>query len=252
MNKIILLSLFSFSLAVNAFGIKDLNQKSICGVDDRVFSYDKKIGRAQDSLDARGGCTITMIGKTCAISAGHCKDVLKFVEFNPKHPDANGEGGHAEPEDIYEIDQASIEAVYDYSEDWSVFKLKPHAKSGTLAGEVYGTYPVSFKKPKKGDTVIITGYGVDRNRPERYCTQQTHSGLITKVGTFSDDIKYKVDTEPGNSGSSVILESTGEIIAIHTNGGCSEYDGSSANSGTLIAKNKKLQAAITSCLNSDQ
>ncbi len=243
-------SLFAFNLN-SIFKVNSMEQKSICGVDDRVFSYDTKIGRAQDTLDARGGCTITMIGKTCAISAGHCHSVLKFVEFNPKHPDAQGQGGHADPADIYEVDQSSLVYKYSYSEDWSVFRLKPHATTGKLAGEVYGTYPVSFEKPKNGSIVRITGYGIDRVHPERYCTQQTHSGPITKLGFMNDNISYKVDTEPGNSGSAVILEDTGEIVAIHTNGGCSEYDGSNANSGTLISNNKKLQKAITNCLNAD-
>lgn len=248
MKKLLLATTLLLTSTTFAFSLKDFNQKSICGDDDRVFSYDQKIGRAQDSLTAKAGCSITMIGKTCAISAGHCKSVLKYVEFNPKHP---VDGGHADSEDIYEVDQGSIESVGTYSEDWAVFRLRPQAKSGRLAGEVYGTYPVSFESPKKGDSVAITGYGIDRVNPERYGTQQTHSGLITKVGTFSDDIRYQVDTEPGNSGSSVILESTGEIVAIHTNGGCSSYNDSGANSGTLISNNKKLQKAITSCLNSD-
>lgn len=252
MKKILISSLFLIGATSNAFTLKYFNQKSICGpTDDRVFSYDPKIGRAQAEATDKAGCSITMIGKTCAISAGHCEPVLKMVEFNPKHPDSMGTGGHATPEDIYRVDQRSITHVYNYGEDWAVFQLKPHAVSGDLAGEVYGTYPVSFKKPKKGAEVIITGYGIDRVNHERYGTQQTHSGLITKVSTFSDELKYRVDTEPGNSGSSVILESTGEIVAIHTNGGCSDYSNSTSNRGTLISSNKDLQKAIKSCLNSD-
>ena len=60
--------------------------KTICGVnDDRIPSTDSPIGRLLDSRTGTGGCTLTMISKSCAISAGHCKRVIKVAEFNTQH-----------------------------------------------------------------------------------------------------------------------------------------------------------------------
>jgi V8-like Glu-specific endopeptidase len=43
-------------------------------------------------------------------------------------------------------------------------------------------------------------------------------------------LRYRVDTEGGNSGSPVVDEATGMSISIHTNAGCTSGGGS--NSGT--------------------
>ena len=53
----------------------------------------------------------------------------------------------------------------------------------------------------------------------------------------------------GNSGSSIILELTQEIIGIHTHGGCTSFGGT--NQGTLINEHKKLVAAIKACLDTE-
>jgi V8-like Glu-specific endopeptidase len=54
----------------------------------------------------------------------------------------------------------------------------------------------------------------------------------------------------GNSGSSIILESTNEIIGVHSHGSCGVWG--DYNEGTLISKNKKFKAAIQECINSEK
>ena len=56
--------------------------KSICGpTDDRRFHEDPRIGRIS-SDESQLKCTATLIGKNCAITAGHCVALLNYVEFN--------------------------------------------------------------------------------------------------------------------------------------------------------------------------
>lgn len=235
----------TFSVAQSA------EKKSICGVDDRVPSRDMKVARLVKSQGS-GGCTATMIGRTCAITAGHCKSVMVLAEFNTPMSQ-NGKAQGSQPEDTYEIDQSSI--FYKnggMGQDYAVFKVRPNSITGQYPGDVQGHYNVSFAIPKEGDILRITGHGVDYSDPDRHLAQQTHTGTMSRKSRWGSQstLNYRVDTMGGNSGSSVIMEATNEIIGIHTHGGCStsSSDTSSANAGTSIGAIKVLRDAIEQCL----
>jgi V8-like Glu-specific endopeptidase len=223
------------------------NEKTICGeTDDRVPSYNPKVARALGSITEPAGCTITMIGRTCAISAGHCHTTFGFAEFNTPLS-ANGSIQHPGQEDIYEIDKSS--AVYTnggQGNDFAVVRIKQNSLTGKLPGDAQGHYDVSFEMPAEGDMVRITGYGADYGDDDRNFAQQTHSGPITTLNRGSSVMNHQADTMGGNSGSSIIHEKTGKIIAIHTHGGC--YSRGGSNASTLIASHDKLKQAIQSCL----
>ena len=191
-----------------------------------------------------------MIGDNCAITAGHCVEALHYVEFNTPASSRNGDVQNGKPEDLYLVDKSSIQYEDKIGSDWAVFKLLPNKITGKLPGEIQGTYPVNFKTPRRNATVTITGYGLDRNDPDRNLAQQSHSGPIASISLFGSTFQHKVDTMGGSSGSSVILEKTGEIIGIHIQGGCTSNGGK--NTATLISKNKLLKEAIKSCLNSER
>lgn len=219
-------------------------EKSICGVDDRVPSDMPKIGRLLGSMSDTGGCTVTMIGKSCAISAGHCSGTFGYAEFNTP-PSIDGNIQHPADEDIYPVDRAKT--VYEYSgigNDWAVLRILPNQITGKYAGDVQGSYEVSFQKPDSGDIIRITGYGLDRSDPERNLAQQTHTGEITRIRGSA--LYHVADTMGGNSGSSIIRESDGRIVGIHTNGGC--YSRGGSNSATVISENEELREAIEACL----
>lgn len=238
--------------------------KSICGPsDDRVVSSNPKVGRLLEDRSGEGGCTVTMISKSCGISAGHCRTVLGVAEFNTPGS-VNGNIQHPEEKDIYDIDTASIKYKNGGpGNDWAVFKLKPNKETGLYAGEVQGTYAVSFEVPEVGTTLRITGYGLD-SEPDKNLSQQTHTGALESVGTEDRDtgdeddwngrpystMQHTVDTMGGNSGSTILRESDDMIVGIHTHGGCSAYGGE--NMGTVIAKHPEAMAAIKSCLESDK
>ena len=70
--------------------------------------------------------------------------------------------------------------------------------------------------------------------------------MVVSVYKSKGLILHRVDTQGGNSGSSIINESTQKIVGIHTHGGCFTMGGT--NIGTLLANHDKAQEAIKSCL----
>lgn len=229
---------------------------TICGEsDDRVLSYNQKIGRLSE-LGKYKGCTITMISNSCAITAGHCflyKDASKMiVEFNVPHS-KEGEPQASSPEDTYEVDASSV--VYESfltGNDYAVFKLKNNSITKSEAGVMQGFYNVSFETPALLEKIRITGFGVDEFDGLKTFSQQTHTGLITRLPTPTSPIysqsviRHNIDTTGGNSGSSIIRESDEMIIGVHTHGGC--YADGGNNEGTLISAHEKFQEAIKACL----
>jgi V8-like Glu-specific endopeptidase len=249
MKKLAMMALIS----LQAFGMN----KSICGMnDDRIPSDVKPIGRLLDSRTGSGGCTLTMISDSCAVSAGHCKSVLKVAEFNTPMS-RGGNIQHPEAEDVYDIDQSTI--VYANNgpgDDWAVFKVKRNNITGQFPGAVQGYYPVKYTAPSIGTELRITGYGLDRSEPTKNLAQQTNTGKLMTLGTGSvwqgraeSRLTHGVDTMGGNSGSTIVIEGTNEIIGIHTHGGCGRTGG--ANQGTAISKHDRVKQAIRNCLASE-
>lgn len=223
--------------------------KSICGeTDDRMRSYDQKIGRLSAGGEHRG-CTVTMISESCGITAGHCEPALEYAEFNTPLSNDEGEAQASSPSDFYLIDQDTVQLEYTgLGNDWALVNFKRNSITNKLPGEVNGFYEVSFQKPIKGSQVIITGYGTDYDNPEKNFVQQIHSGKLESTGGIFGRklLEYTTDTTGGNSGSSVISARTGKIIGIHTNGGCRADGGS--NKGVMIHGHQKLIEAIKTCL----
>jgi V8-like Glu-specific endopeptidase len=230
------------------------SEKSICGdTDDRILSNDAEVGRAS-KREGKIGCTATMISKTCAISAGHCLEAISKVSFNVPNTVDNSPQASKQA-DTYFLDKSFIKHKQNgEGDDWVVFKLQKNIVTDLFPGEAQGFYKTRINKlVKKGQRVKITGFGADRSDPLRNFSQQTHNGIIKKVGGFlasKSRLGYNVDTMGGNSGSSIILEETNEIIGVHSHGSCGVWG--DFNEGTLISKNKKFKAAIQECITSEK
>ena len=243
-STVIISLLISFS--VNAAS----SHKTICGkTDDRSISSDPKVGRLMRNLAPRGSiCTLTMISKTCAITAGHCEGAFNHVQFNTPLSSEAGEVMLSETKDTYQIDRSKSDLRYRFKRDWGVVKVKKNSETEAFAGDVQGFYKVNTEdRPSKEDNIMITGYGSNGVKNERHYAQKEDSGTIERV--TSKYIYHNADTTGGNSGSSIINEATSEIVGIHTNGGCLEEGG--ANKGTLIYGNRALIRAINKCLASE-
>lgn len=225
----------------------NIEDKSICGrQDDRTFSYDTKIGKAVKIANSRIGCTVTMIDKSCAITAGHCLEHLKFVEFNIQHPNSDGSYPTYNSKNLYPVIESSIKYKNINYLDWAVIKLLPNSETGLLPGVVQGYYDVSSKKPRKRERVFITGYGIDNLYSDIMPLQKTHNAKLRKISLLHHTLTHFVDTKPGNSGSAIIHEESNKIIGIHTNGGCDDRE--KDNLGTLIYNNFELNLAIKNCI----
>lgn len=236
--------------------------KSLCSERDQRRPYqDLRMGRLSDGFSA--SCTVTMISKSCAITAGHCVYYMydkALVEFDVPLSDGKNIRPSA-PQNRYRIDESSIVAVdKGYGRDWAILRLLPNEETKLLPGEVAGFYPVSFETPPAGTQVLVAGYGkVYDTSSDLYGTLQFHEGKILNIGPyqFVDPITgaagekilmldHDVDTLGGNSGSVLIRQPEGDIVGIHTHGGqCGEKSG---NRGTLVSQHVELQDAIRNCL----
>lgn len=219
--------------------------KSICDdSDSRTPSFELPIGRILQT-GAPAGCTVTMIGRTCAISAGHCLRTFEEVHFNTPLS-SNGQIQLPDEEDIYFVDKDSI--VHEYrgiGADWAVLRIQQNELTGQWPGDVQGYLPTSFAPRRVGDYIRITGYGRAAG-PDVNFAQQTHIGPIVTLDPQRHILRHRADTTGGNSGSAVVDERTGEIIGVHTHAGCTSRGG--ANHSTLAEAHQDLQEAVYACL----
>lgn len=123
-------------------------------------------------------------------------------------------------------------------------------KTNLYPGSQYGYFSVrTLNKVEQEEKILIAGYGADYEDIYAHFAQQSHYGKIRKIGGLFNSksrVAYDIDTMEGNSGSPIILESTQEIIGVHSHGYCEIWG--PYNEGTLISKNEKFKTAITECL----
>lgn len=226
---------------------------TICGEDNRQFSNDNPIGRLAKA-GMHKGCTVTMISNSCGVTAGHCIP-MHYAEFNtPKSKD--GKGVASKARDQYLLDKKFLKYRYDRKTDWGVVRFSRNKKTGLYPGQAQGYYSMELNSLNIRPYIRITGYGRD-TEADRNFSQQTHTGqvLTTEMRNGDGRFFYNADTMGGNSGSAVIDESSGKIIGIHTNGGCSTtttWSEDQKNRGSIIATNIAFKLAIHSCLVSEQ
>ena len=250
-------------------------QKTLCGADSRVASTDARVGRTN-----MGGCTAWLTSNGSVLTAGHCldgtrppdgtPDLTGSIQFNPPASLANGTTQAATAANQYPINNATRVGAFDgdnnLGDDWGVFGLNPNNTNGDRAHLTRGFFRMTRENPSAGNTIRITGYGVDdtpagsgggpccRRNSSGVCTstncnaqnmtEQTSTGsYVDQQGTSGRFFhRYATDTEPANSGSPIIWNTNGYTIGIHTNGGCNS-DGSGANQGTSFEHNP-LEVAI--------
>ncbi|MFG0293290.1 MAG: trypsin-like peptidase domain-containing protein [Phycisphaerales bacterium JB065] len=222
-------------------------QRSICfGIDDRELSDDPRVARI-----APIGCTGWMIDdcNNCFLTAGHCTGSgSQVVQFNVPLSNPNGSWNNPHPDDQYAIDQSSMQSNggQGIGNDWAYFGAFPNSNTGLRPAEAQGDYFELISPPAvTGQPIRVTGYGtVSSPVPGTWnSVQKTH------VGPFAinsgNRIGYTTDTTGGNSGSPVILDSTGQAIGIHTHAGCGSSGG--ANNGTS-SRHPSLQDALANPL----
>lgn len=206
--------------------------QSTCGTtDDRVADSHNGFARMV-SLNLGGPCSGTIVSaEGCFLSAGHCLNVLGVAQFNVPPSLPNGTMQHPPPASQYVVDPASRRSFEGgWGNDWAHFECFPNSETDLTPVEAEGVfYPVATAVPPFGTLLRVTGFGADNGSADN--TQQTATGPLTfQSGT---QLGYRVDTQGGNSGSSVIIDATQEVVAIHTHGFCGAAN-DTFNGGTSI------------------
>lgn len=215
--------------------------ESQCGpTDDRVASDVADRARLLDI-----GCTANLMRTGCFITAGHClssPSLVDVVEFNVPKSNPDGSLVHPAPKDQY-VPTATRRFINGgVGNDWGVFTVFPNSETGLMPIEAQGQgLRLAKAVPVAGDQVKIHGYGVDDGADNQ--TQQRSVGPIETVDAVNTTLRYRADTEGGNSGSAVV--SGGRVVAIHTHGGCTSNGG--ANHGTLFTHKEFKKAYRDIC-----
>eukprot|EP00546_Thalassionema_frauenfeldii_P008229 CAMPEP_0178915402 /NCGR_PEP_ID=MMETSP0786-20121207/12008_1 /TAXON_ID=186022 /ORGANISM="Thalassionema frauenfeldii, Strain CCMP 1798" /LENGTH=523 /DNA_ID=CAMNT_0020588511 /DNA_START=143 /DNA_END=1717 /DNA_ORIENTATION=+ len=202
-------------------GNDEIIAESLCGADDRTSSDDVRAGRI-------GGCTGYLVSNNVFIQAGHCGTPSSSTRLHFTFT-----GSSAPIQDQYAVDVSTYQFLNNgVGQDWGAGLLLPNSETGKLPGvaqsEKCGTADCGWYTigsiPTTGD-IRITGYGTKSGSTR---SQRTHVDALTLAA--STYLRYIPDTMGGNSGSPVIHEQTGEVVGVHTHGGCEN----GGNHGTRI------------------
>jgi V8-like Glu-specific endopeptidase len=218
-----------------AYGSSEPGPNTLCGADDRVPTSEDWSGRVLPN-----GCTGAVWSDTsCILGAGHCFDQptdAQVIEFRVPLNDAQCEWQHPPVSDQFPI------LTRQYSDlgagnDWAVATVGPNDLLQKPVDR-YGEFrPISHGIPTTEAPVEVTGYGVAAEC-ELNQVQQTSEGNLT--GVTANAVQHNADTTGGNSGSAIVHD--GEIIAVHTHGGCP------SNQGTRVDRFTFASARVEVCV----
>ncbi len=220
---------------------------TICGsIDDRVLSSDLRNARMMSV-----GCTAWLIGDTnrSFLTAGHCTPgTSPVMQFRVPLSTTSGGLVNPLPQDQYPADAASSQRVSGgVGNDWQYLGAFTNSTTGMTAYQAQGSFYAIGNAPAStaGVQIRITGYGTVASpvSPTWQQVQKTHLGAYSSL--TGNTVRYTTDTTGGNSGSPVVIESTGVAVGIHTHGGCGVSSGTNAGTALQIAG---LQSAMTAPL----
>lgn len=209
---------------------------TICGsTDDRVLSNDPRSCRLNSS------CSAWLFSEYAVGTAGHCMSSTsgRILHFNAPLSSSTGSTRPAHPNDQYAMEAFLQNLNSGVGQDWCVAAAVRNSNTGLFPGQAQGSWYSIVSPPAfgSGQTIRITGYGTGNGTsgsPTWNQVQKTHTGPRVSTST-ANALRYQTDTTGGNSGSPVILENTGEVIGVHTHGGCTS-SGTGGNSGTSAAR----------------
>lgn len=226
-------------LVAGAISFMGAQPQSVCGVDDRMSSEAPAVGVVSSPSDGhRSFCTITLIDDRCALTAGHCLNVLGEARFfkNLNHQeDLSGD------EFIYAVDTNWTRALQSgIGNDWAVVRLKANIKTGLLPGKVHGFIePASSPRPLQESELVLDA--IQRDSTQTFSSYKAYGQTLWNAKSI---LYHDLDTVPGGSGALIIDANTSQAIAIHTHGGCETMKN---NKATIIAEVPFLLRAIKEC-----
>jgi V8-like Glu-specific endopeptidase len=170
-------------------------------------------------------CSGSLIASNLFLTAGHCVDsttVGEYVSFNFERVKGSSTlltESHFRVDAVVEDELGGV--------DYAIVRL-----AGT-PGTTWGISAVAAADPATGSAITIIGHPAAAPKKIEAGTVQSFSGSYMYYGN--------VDTLGGSSGSGV-LNSSGQIVGVHTNGGCTSSGG--ANSGVRISKIRTVSAVL--------
>lgn len=208
---------------------------TICdGVDDRMLCADPRACRLGT------GCSAWLFSEYAVASAGHCMNSGTtsgvLLHFNVPLSTAAGVPQPAHPNDQYALGTFLQFLDQGIGQDWSTMAAVRNSNTGLFPGQAQGSWYTIAAPGPVGSMLRVTGYGTGNGTSTSATAnqvQKTHTGPQVATAVL-DAVAYRADTTGGNSGSPVLHEATGEVVAVHTHGGCT--NGSGQNSGTTSSR----------------
>jgi V8-like Glu-specific endopeptidase len=212
--------------------------KSICSQDERIPSQISMVGSVTDAKSGnQGACTITLVGDSCALTAGHCLHVLGEAEFLT---DSAGRLPQKPEMFRYSVDKSWVRALQSrIGNDWAVVRLRPNALTGLLPGKVHGFVDVQLTPAVQSDSTLEV-HAISRTE-HRFELLKGSGRVLWLDGSI---IFHDLDTGAGSSGALLIDSATGRAVGIHTHGGCETMKN---NKATYIALVPRLVTGIREC-----
>lgn len=176
---------------------------------------------------SRKYCTGTLISENLFLTAAHCIDggiLQEFAVFNYQKLAPTGvETTAQEHVKIIEVVEQGLGGL-----DFAIIKLE-----GT-PGAKYGFTPINANEVTVGHLLTIIQHPSGRAKMVDIGNRSGSRGDVYM--TYGN-----LDTEPGSSGSGVI-DDVGQVVGVHTNGGC--YSSGGDNAGVMMTEIVKVSPTI--------
>ena len=225
-------------------GTSDVSPHTICGEDDlqHVSEFESNefftaewvahlktsVGALYDEGRKRHFCSGTLISEDLFLTASHCVTPDSASDWQPDAVSFQyelGEDGEVLPVSRYKV----LDIVENNRNlDYAILKLD------RFPGVEWGVTPVNLELPLILAPIAIIQH--PKGEPK-----QVDTGNIRGFGWLRKRIRYgNLDTLGGTSGSG-ILDATGALIGVHTNGGCRARGGANFGTPLFITKSKILE-----------
>jgi hypothetical protein len=193
----------------------------------------------------------SLIGPDLFLSAGHCFDRIGGAWIRPIRNGVTVDEAeiatlmkvnfnfqiNAATNELRQEDSYPVVRLLEFRQgqlDYALVQVGQNAK-GEVPGKKYGTLVVA---------------GLDLTQPGSMLCVIQHPNMQPKkieagpmLSNSGGRISYdNIDTLGGSSGSSVLNGNTGEVVGVHTNGGCTAYGG--ANFGVSVGAIRKFSSIL--------
>jgi V8-like Glu-specific endopeptidase len=225
--------------------LDEAEQLSICGsTDDAQFvnDYNGTLGptttfvathkrskaalaSAISSSSSGKYCSGSLIGTNLFLTAGHCVDSATIGDYASFNYERAAGSTTLLTQSHYRVDAILEDELGGL--DYAILRL-----AGT-PGDTWGVSAVAAGDPATGAAITIIGH-------PNAAPKKIEAGTVASFST--NYLRYgNVDTLGGSSGSGV-LNSLGQIVGVHTNGGCTATGGT--NSGVRISRIRAVSSVL--------